>query len=128
MFAVEFDDSLSVEALLRAAVVFKFSKGSEADIYVGSPRYAAALRAMLEAVVAGRMAASDPESAEGWRKAYRLSAHRERWQMVAAYVQRHPDWGSMSEEEAAGWVSVVASPYWLSESETRRMAGLGEAS
>ena len=112
------------ETLLRAAVLFKFGGMEEAEPFVGSPVYAQALRRLLEAVTGSTAEVGDTRHAEGWRSTYRLSRHHDRWDFVAAYAARHPQWAVMGPEERRAWIDVVASPYWLEDEE---YGAMGEA-
>lgn len=117
MNAPEPADRQETETLLRACVLFKFSGAEDADPFVGSPVYARALRKLLEAAVRVAVEAGDPRRAEGWRTTYRLSGHRERWDLVVTYAARHPEWTALGSEERREWIDVIASPYWLEEKE-----------
>lgn len=115
MSSIEFPDNRSVEALLRASVVFKFECPEESEMYVGSPQYAAALRAILDAVVAQHKAAGASGVASRWLDTYDLAASPERSRFVHDYALRHPKWATMDEHQRKAWVDVVAAPYRIKE-------------
>jgi hypothetical protein len=105
----------AAEALLRAAVLFKFDGGPDAEPYAGSPQYAEALDALLTAVVEGHRAAGRDGMARRWADLYRLGGHAERRALVRERARRHPDWATLGEADRRAWVAVVAAPYRVSD-------------
>jgi hypothetical protein len=122
VFNVNLRDRGSVEALLRASVLFKFESPGEADPFIGSPQFSEALAALLESIVHSYAESGLKGKSDAWRDTYRLSARSDRWQCVAEYTSRHPNWSSLSSEEHANWIATVAAPYWLDANENIQMS------
>jgi hypothetical protein len=110
---VEFSNKGEVEALLRACVAFKFQGGEESDVFVGSPAHSKALQALLTSLVEAEGSAAG----HAWKRTYRLSGHKERWNFVAKYAARHPRWNSLSDQARVTWIETVAAPYQVTEAD-----------
>ncbi|MEV1007148.1 hypothetical protein [Streptomyces sp. NPDC049881] len=123
MTTVSFDTPVAAEALLRAAVLFKFDGGGDAEPYAGSPPYAHAVRRLLAAVADAHRAAGRAGTAQRWLDLYRLGSHEERLSFVREFARRHPDWDSLDAEARRAWVEVVAAPYSVSDDDLARVAG-----
>lgn len=117
MVSVEFNRRDSVEALLRAGVIFKFEGGDDADPFVGSPFYAEALENLLTSIVDALRAEGDEKKADQWRELYRLPLRPDRWEFAARYCASHPRWAAMSPDARREWAATVAAPYRLSPEE-----------
>ncbi|WP_052848959.1 hypothetical protein [Streptomyces avicenniae] len=119
---VSFDTPVAAEALLRAAVLFKFDGGSDAEPYVGSPPYAHAVRRLLAAVADGHRAAGREGTARRWLDLYRLGGHDERLLFVREFARRHPDWDTLDDAARRAWVETVAAPYTVSDDDLARVS------
>lgn len=89
-------------------------------MYVGSPQYAAALRALLDAVVAQHKSAGESGVASRWLDTYDLAASPERSRFVHAYALKHPKWATMDMVQRKAWVDVVAAPYRIKDEDYGR--------
>lgn len=115
MAHLEFADVGEAEALLRGIVAFKFECGEEADLYAGSPPFAAAARRLLSCIVRAHEERGDAARAESWRRTYDLEDNDHVKGFVARHAARHPRWDGMPAAERREWLDVVASPYHVGD-------------
>ncbi|MBF6425282.1 hypothetical protein IU440_11365 [Nocardia cyriacigeorgica] len=115
MISIEIPEYPSVEALLRACVVFKFKCTGESDLYIGSPLYAAAVNSVFNTVIDYHISAGRSDIANKWIETYDLERHPERAEFVREYALKHPKWGSLDGQQRRDWVDVVAAPYRISD-------------
>ncbi|WP_129840743.1 hypothetical protein [Streptomyces sp. RFCAC02] len=118
-----FESVTDMEALLRAAVLFKFEGGTDAEPYVGSPAYARALDRLLDAVVTAHREEGRGGTADRWAGLYRLSGHAERAEFVRRWSRRHPRWEELDDAGRREWLGVLAAPYRLGERDVADLLG-----
>lgn len=123
MPTVEFDSTVAAETLLRAAVLFKFEGGEEAEIYAGSPHFAHSVNRLLDGVVQAYRASGKEGMAQRWENLYQLARHDERRKFVRDFARKHPDWETMSEQQRMEWVDVIAAPYKVSDNDYPYLIG-----
>lgn len=112
---VQFEDIRELEAAFRANVLFKFSGSSDADVFLGSPVMAEALRRMLDAIEEYWSTAGNSRRAESWRDLYLVSKVERHVDLITAHALQHPKWASMVRQEQLEWLQVVAAPYRLDD-------------
>jgi hypothetical protein len=112
---VEFDDLIQVESLLKASIVFKFDGLEEAQIFVMSPIYGAALGRLRDGLIEATRSNGDFGKAERAVAWYRLGHQEHRWRFVARSARMHPKWSSMDSAARREWVESVASPFTVDD-------------
>ncbi|MFF3228183.1 hypothetical protein ACFYV7_35690 [Nocardia suismassiliense] len=117
MIAVDFADSASLEALLRASVLFKFECPQESHMFAGSPAYAEGVNRLLAAIISEHRQSGREAIANSWATTYLLANHPERLAFVKNYAQGLGKWASLDMSQRRDWVDVVAAPYKIREEE-----------
>ncbi|WP_037577627.1 hypothetical protein [Phaeacidiphilus oryzae] len=112
---LEFDDLAQVESLLKASITFKFDGTEEAQIFVMSPIYGAALGRLRDGLFDAMRSGGESGKIERVSAWYRLSHHTHRWHFVVRSAKAHPKWGVMDAAERREWVEVVASPFTVDD-------------
>lgn len=113
--SAEFGNIQELETSLRALVLFKFSGGADADVYVGSPVMANALKGILRSIEDYWNSVGEEKRAAGWRDLYRVSNAKRHVELISAYAKRHPKWSSLTRDERLEWLGIIAAPYKLDE-------------
>jgi hypothetical protein len=112
---LEFDDLAQVESLLKASITFKFDGTEEAQIFVMSPIYGAALGRLRDGLFEAMRSGSEADKVKRVSAWYRLGHHTHRWQFVARSARMHPKWSGMDPAERREWVETVASPFTVDD-------------
>ncbi|MGV9663750.1 hypothetical protein [Nocardia niigatensis] len=105
----------SVEALLRAAVIFKFDCQGESHLYAGSPQFAEAVNSLLATVVQSYRESGDERRAKNWEELYVLDNNHDRFEFVKSYSRKHPQWNAMDDGDKKAWLDLVAAPYRIQQ-------------
>ncbi|MCK1795604.1 hypothetical protein MTQ01_06200 [Streptomyces sp. XM4193] len=113
--------ALEAEALLRAAVIFKFDGGESAEVFSGSPHFANSLTILLESITSHYAVEGKSSKSKAWRETYRLSGNSERLEWVAHQAPTHPKWESLTDDEKRSWIDTLAAPYWLEDEDYARI-------
>ncbi|WP_416566119.1 hypothetical protein [Nocardia testacea] len=107
-----------LEVAFKALVLFKFSEDCEADVFVGSPVMAEAVKTMLNAIEAHWSSVGREDKAREWRELYSapsLERRVDRVNLVAEYVERSRKWELLTREERLQWLRVAIAPYELDD-------------
>ncbi|MEC3952906.1 hypothetical protein VMT65_07685 [Nocardia sp. CDC153] len=116
MIEAVFTTVQSVEALLRAAVVFKFECQSESHLYAGSPQFADGVHGLLNTIIQNYRESGDERRAKNWEDLYVLD-NPERFEFVRSYSKKHPKWNTMNDSDKKVWLDVVAAPYRIRQAD-----------